>query len=425
MRKMKRSKKFVLAGTAHGDSQEMGTEGKFRQLPKDQLQSRPLPPLPVTPERTFRVPGIGTFFKRKKLLKISEVPPPVPEHKKVAYGFETSRPELEGWEQDYSRWNFMVEPVLEEEHFKHLKTKYGFHFGKIIGKGSYGTVYKVKQTLNDGTKLKLACKVTSLENFRLRGFRVSSVQDAVKSLNREADIYKTLDHPNVVKRVDIIHFYDRFTDFSPPIHVLIFMELMEGSLSGLLFRSPEWRLSERETHNWVKQVVEGLMYLHRNRISHLDIKPGNILYSTIPDSSQYAISGKRYTFKLTDFGDSRKFSLGKPMEITAAVGTKNFMAPEILVPNSPFDTAKADVYSLGITILVSLSGKTIRHDKMRNRCVVWSQRSGISKELAQLVVAMTEDEPSSRLSLTQVYQNPWIRDMFGEYDDAYYETTRL
>ena len=406
-------------------SHEMGTEGTFRRLPEDQLQLPPLPPLPVTPEPTFRVPGIGTFFKRKKSLNISEVPPPVSKPKKVPYGFETSRPELEDWKEEYPLWReFNAEPELYVKHFKHLKTKYGFHFGSMIGKGGYGTVYKVKQTLSDGTKRKLACKVTSLDNFRFRNFTPCSVEDAVKKLNREADIYKRLDHPNVVKRVDIIHFFDRFTDFSPPIHILIFMELMEGSLHDLIYSSPEWRLSERETHNWVKQVIEGLMYLNRDRISHLDIKPANILYSTIPDSSPDAISGKLYTFKLTDFGMSRKFSLGQPMMATGAAGTKKFKAPE-MGPNCPFNTAKADVYSLGMTILVSLSGKVVSQEELRDRCASWDSSSGVSQQLAQLVVAMTEVDPSSRFSLAQVHQHQWIRDMFRDYYDAYYDTTRL
>ena len=449
---MKRSKKIVLAGTAYDGSQEMGTEGTFKQLPEDQLQSPalpslpvtpgsqdmgtegtfrqlpedqlqlpPLPPLPVTPERTFRVPGIGTFFKRKKSLNISEVPPPVSEPEEVPYGFETSRPELEDWKEEYPLWREInAEPELQEEHFKHLKTKYGFHFGKIIGKGSYGTVYKVKQTLSDGTKRKLACKVSSLENFQIRG----SVEHAVKTLNREADIYERLDHPNVVKRVDVIHFFDRFTDFSPPIHILIFMELMEGSLHDLIYSSREWRLSERETQNWVKQVVEGLVYLHGNRICHLDIKPGNILYSTIPDSSPDAISGKVYTFKLTDFGLSHKFAVGKPMISFGAVGTKKYKAPE-MGPNSPYQAPKADVYSLGISILVSLCGKDMTYQELRDRCASRDPSLEVSQELAELVVAMTEVDPSSRFSLAQVHQHPWIRDMFKAYDHSYYATTRL
>ena len=423
---MKRSKKFVLADTADDGSQEMGTEGKFKQLPKDQLQLPPLPPLPVTPERTFRVPGIGTFFKRKKSLKISEVPPPVPKHKEVPYGFETSRPELTDWEKEYSlcRDILNAEQDLEEEHFKHLKTKYGFHFGPKIGEGSYGTVYKVKQTLGDGTKRKLACKVASLENLKIINLMLSSIQEAVRMLNREADIYKRLDHPNVVKRVDIIHFFDRFTEFSPPMHILIFMELMEGSLLDLIYSSPERRLYEIETHNWVKQVVDGLMYLHSNRICHLDIKPGNILYSTIPDSSPDAISGKLYTFKLTDFGLSQKFSIGQPMESTEVVGTKKYKAPE-MGPNSPYSAPKADVYSLGISILVSLCGKDMTHHELRDRCASRDPSSGVSQQLAELVSAMTEVDPSSRFSLAQVHQHPWIRNMFRHYSDPYYGNTRL
>ncbi len=61
------------------------------------------------------------------------------------------------------------------------------------------------------------------------------------------------------------------------------------------------QFSESQTHRWFVKIFDALNYLHENLISHLDIKPNNILFIKNENNVN------PYLFKLTDFGLSQKF----------------------------------------------------------------------------------------------------------------------
>ena len=395
------------------------TEGQFKQVSEDQVEPPELPPLPKTPPHS-RIDSfgqrIGSLFGRQ-----STSQQPATEEYVVPYGFESDRPEQEDWPQEYSSWpKIHTETKLSKKHFDHLRIMFGFEFGRKIGSGTFGRVYRVTQTKNDGTKLDLACKVTALAHFKNR----RSVLEAVEVLTNEAELFRRLDHPNIVKRSEIVHFYDQVTDFSPPIHVLIFMELMEGSLYDLIYKSRAAKLSESETHDWMKQVVSGLAYLHQNRICHLDIKSPNILFQSRSEVDPIGTPITRYYFKLTDFGGAQRFAMSEPMQVIGLFGTRGYTAPEAYL-NIPVEAEKADVYALGITLYESLSGQQFTKQHLRRRCLNWTRHSGVTQELAQLFVGMTEKDPTNRWSLDMVANSTWIQHMFKDYYEAYEQTTHL
>ena len=396
-----------------------GTGGQFKQVSEDQLVPPELPPLPKTPPHSrfdSFSQRIGSLFGRQSTSQQPTAQEYVP-----PYGFESNRAEQEDWSQEYSSWpKIQTEEKLSKKHFEHLRIRFGFKFGRKIGSGGYGKVYRVTQIKEDGTKQYLACKVTSLANFQNR----RSVLEAVKVVTNEAELFRRLDHPNIVKRSEIVHFYDQVTDFSPPIHVLIFMELMEGSLHDLIYHSRALKLSESSTQKWMKQVVSGLMYLHQNRICHLDLKSPNILFQTRSEVDPIGTPITRYYFKLTDFGMAQRYAMNAPMEVTGIFGTKGFTPPE-WQPSGVIGAEKADVYALGITLYESLTGQQFTKQHLRRRCLNWTRHSGVTQELAQLFVGMTEEDPTNRWSLDQVANSTWIKDMFQDYYDAYEQTTHL
>ena len=85
-------------------------------------------------------------------------------------------------------------------------------------------------------------------------------------------------------------------------------------------------LSEKEAANIFRQIMQSIIYCHKNRICHRDLKPDNFMFATK--------DGK--AVKLIDFGLSRSFykfqmtGEGKCLRMQTKVGTAHYMAPEIL-----------------------------------------------------------------------------------------------
>ncbi|XP_066995531.2 uncharacterized protein [Anabrus simplex] len=100
---------------------------------------------------------------------------------------------------------------------------------------------------------------------------------------------------------------------------------------------------ESDVVKFVRQLVEGLAYLHERKIAHLDIKPQNlVMMADFPDCD----------VKLCDFEISRVVLEGT--EIREILGTPDYVAPEIL-HYEPI-TLAADMWSLGVTTYVLLTG---------------------------------------------------------------------
>ena len=89
--------------------------------------------------------------------------------------------------------------------------------------------------------------------------------------------------------------------------------------------------SEKEIQKIMKQILEGLSFLHRHNVAHLDLKPDNIMFDN------------KNNIQLIDFGMSRMIP---PLQKAGVlVGTPNFVAPEVI---RGFYDKKADVWSVGV-----------------------------------------------------------------------------
>lgn len=86
-------------------------------------------------------------------------------------------------------------------------------------------------------------------------------------MEREVNVAKSVDHPQVVKTYDIFETSD---------HLYLVLEFMEGGeLYDVL--AEHGALSEKIASKVVRSVLQALVYLHRNGIVHRDLKPENIL----------------------------------------------------------------------------------------------------------------------------------------------------
>jgi serine/threonine protein kinase len=185
----------------------------------------------------------------------------------------------------------------------------GYHITrKYIGKGSFAKVY---YGINIKTKQEVAIKKISF----------NQLPDNIKDKTLlEIKILENFSHPNIIK------LYEYKFELN---HLFLIMEYCNcGNLSTWINKSK----TSEEIFNVIKQIMEGINYLHINKIIHRDIKPENILlHNSI--------------IKICDFGFSLTFNNYFSVFQTIC-GTPMYMSPEII--NMQKYTIKSEIWSLGI-----------------------------------------------------------------------------
>lgn len=149
-----------------------------------------------------------------------------------------------------------------------------------VGEGTYGQVYKAR---NKETGEIVALKRVRMDNER-EGFPITAI--------REIKILKILNHKNIVCLKEIVTSKaSEYNHGKGSIYMV--MEFADHDLCGLT--DAGIRFTEAQIKCYMKQLLEGLAYCHKNRILHRDIKGSNLL---ITNEGQ---------LKLADFGLARPF----------------------------------------------------------------------------------------------------------------------
>lgn len=201
---------------------------------------------------------------------------------------------------------------------------------KKVGQGGMSIVYlamdnrlnkqwAVKEIKNDGSK---------------------STATLLKSLEREANILKDVDHPVLPRIVDIIN--ENGT-------IYVVMDFVEGKpLSDVL--KAEGAQDQNKVIEWGRALASALDYLHSMNppIIYRDMKPSNVMLK--PDGS----------VKLIDFGTAKEYIVENNAD-TTALGTRGYAAPEQFGDSQGrgiYNTdARTDIYNLGATLYHLVTGK--------------------------------------------------------------------
>lgn len=158
---------------------------------------------------------------------------------------------------------------------------------------------------------------------------------AIKLLQREARACLAVQHPHLVRLVE------QHVMRSP---YFLVMQFVEGESLRRIIRR-DFALDMR-TALWIaRQIAEALAALHRKGFIHGDVKPENI---RLADSGEAVLLDLGFTHRP---GENASFA-----EKGYVLGTVNYLAPE-LCGQDPKDDARADVYSLGITLFEMLTGQ--------------------------------------------------------------------
>ncbi|KAK5855965.1 hypothetical protein PBY51_007593 [Eleginops maclovinus] len=211
---------------------------------------------------------------------------------------------------------------------KHTQSDWGkrcvdkFNIIGIIGEGTYGQVYKAK---DKETGELVALKKVRLDNEK-EGFPITAI--------REIKILRQLKHRSVVNMKEIVTDKQDALDFKKDkgAFYLVF-EYMDHDLMGLL-ESGLVQFSHEHVRSFMRQLMEGLDYCHKNNFLHRDIKCSNILLNN------------RGQIKLADFGLARLYSSEESRPYTNKVITLWYRPPELLLGEERYSPA-IDVWSCG------------------------------------------------------------------------------
>ena len=188
---------------------------------------------------------------------------------------------------------------------------------KFLGRGTYGEVW---MALDKKTNSSVAVKQIRI---------VEEGEGIHFTALREIMILQELKHPNVIQLSDI--FYKNSN-----IHLVI--ELAENALNDLIPKLPE---DEALTKGLMKQILEGVAYMHENSVLHRDLKPGNLLVT------------KSGEVKVTDFGTA-KIICDSDAPKSTGICTLWYQSPELLFGTKHYGKSM-DMWSVGCIFAELLS----------------------------------------------------------------------
>ncbi|KDR08197.1 putative serine/threonine-protein kinase [Zootermopsis nevadensis] len=186
--------------------------------------------------------------------------------------------------------------------------------------------------------------------------------------------------------------------------MILLLELASGGELQMLLDKDEVP-EERQVKRLMRQILDGLIYLHSINVAHLDIKPQNlVLMNEFPHGE----------VKLCDLGISRYISQGA--DIRDILGTPDYVAPEVL-NYEPISLA-TDMWSVGVLLYVLLTGCSPfgGDTKQETFCNISQCKldfpddlfEDVSEDAKDLMRKLMVKEPSKRLSAIECLQHQWF-----------------
>ncbi|GAQ82018.1 Serine-threonine protein kinase FUSED [Klebsormidium nitens] len=255
-----------------------------------------------------------------------------------------------------------------------------YHIYETIGRGKHSVVYK-------GRKKKT-----------IQYFAVKSVEKLQKpKVLQEVRTLHSLEHENVLR----FHAW-----YETSNHLWLILEYcVGGNLLTLLHQ--DTRLPEESIHDFARDLVKALQFLHSNGVVYCDLKPSNILLDE---------NGR---LKLCDFGlarrlsDIQKFSLQQLPQ--AKRGTPCYMAPELFQEGGVHSFA-SDLWAVGCVLYECATGQPPFVSNSFTQLVsailetpLSPLPASVSPEFADLVQRLLVKDPVHRISWPELRVHPFWR----------------
>ena len=264
-----------------------------------------------------------------------------------------------------------------------------FEIERQIGVGGMGMVYSAIYTKN-GKRVALKLLAPGL----------ITDPKVLKRFEREMEILKRLDHPNIVK------YYGGGTEGDKRYYAMEFID--GGSLQDVLKKRK--KLDWKKTIHVGRQISAALEHAHNAGIIHRDLKPANLFLS------------RKGRLKLGDFGIARDTEATALTAAGKTVGTYAYMAPEQIQVSHPINR-RTDLYALGCLLYEVIVGETpFQSDNPMDMLMqhlnddpynVSEKVSGCPPQLDQLIERLLAKDPEDR-----PYDALAVHTELGEIRDA-------
>ncbi|XP_022224837.1 phosphorylase b kinase gamma catalytic chain, skeletal muscle/heart isoform isoform X4 [Drosophila guanche] len=268
---------------------------------------------------------------------------------------------------------------------------------EILGRGISSTV---RRCIEKETGKEFAAKIIDLGATTEAG--ETNPYHMLEATRQEISILRqVMGHPYIIDLQDVFE--------SDAFVFLVFELCPKGELFDYL--TSVVTLSEKKTRTIMRQIFEGVEYIHAKSIVHRDLKPENILLD------------ENHNVKITDFGFARQLQEGE--KLTDLCGTPGYLAPETLKCNmfegSPGYSQEVDIWACGVIMFTLLVGcppfwhrkqmvmlRNIMEGKYSFTSPEWADISEDPKDLIRKCLVV---DPAQRITVTEVLRHPFFNQM--------------
>ncbi|XP_029566808.1 myosin light chain kinase, smooth muscle isoform X3 [Salmo trutta] len=270
-----------------------------------------------------------------------------------------------------------------------VKVKDLYDVEERLGTGKFGQVFKL---LEKATKKHWAGKFIKAYSAKEKD-----------NVRQEIAIMNSLHHPKLVQCIDA---------FEGKSDIVMVLEMISG---GELFEriiDEDFELTEREVIKYMLQIVDGVHYIHKQGIVHLDLKPENIM----------CVNKTGSTIKLIDFGLARRLESSGTLKVL--FGTPEFVAPEVI--NYEAISYPTDMWSIGVICYILVSGLSPFMGDNDNETLsnvtsaTWDFEDDafdeISDHAKDFITNLLKKDMRARLTCDQCYEHPWLKQDTGKME---------
>lgn len=227
--------------------------------------------------------------------------------------------------------------------------------------------------------------------------------------------------PNIVRYIEKFDWDDRL--------LIIIMEFIGGGDLGKFIHT-QGPLPETVVQTMAAQLLDAFEYLHERGVTHRDVKPDNILISSMDP----------FEIKLTDFGLSKMVN-NEETFLRTFCGTLLYCAPEVYTEFVEYDhfgrrnprlrgrraavgqryDHAVDVWSLGGVLFFALTGRPpypvqsgVSYSELLHRIMTTDldvtplHRAGVSRDGIEFLRLMLQRRPEIRSTVTELKGHPWL-----------------